>query len=167
MSSIASLAGSFSGCFCGMLAASTPLERVSEQRTEGCSPTDVTPSEYNVALNLFVQSGPRTVTFSLTFYTDKNLPAKLAKSVDLAGDLNQAPNPQNKYVLLLTNTNGGKSFLFNEISVIPSYDPNYDKDKPTQITVNFITTNLDPEYDLYTQGTVAELAAILGPRSPI
>lgn len=126
------------------------------------------PSTYIPALNQHVQSGPRTVSFTLTFYTDSGLPALLAKSLLINGDINDPPNPSNKYVVLCINANSTKkSFLFNEISTQVSYDPNYDKSNPVTIRVNFTAENLDPEYDLYQEGTPAELALILGPRSPI
>ena len=168
MSSLTLPGGAFSSVFVGAFGASSVLGRVSNQRTEGAEVSITTPSEYIVGTNSFELSGPTLVNLTLTFYTDKDIPGLLAKSTILNGTLDSPTDTNLKYVLLCINADPTKnSYLFTEISVIPSLTPNYSKDRPTTIKVKFQAANIDPDYSLYHIGTPTALAAILSARSPI
>lgn len=169
MSNISTPSGAFSSVFVGSFSASTPLIRVSNQRTGGSTPEINTPTEYNIGTNSFEISGLSTVKCSLQFYTDTGIPFLLDRSLPVeTGSINDPPPaPASKYVVLLINADSTKqSYLLQEVSTLTNLDPNYDKDKPTQITVTFVGTNISPSY-LVKFGTPTYLKSLLGGRSPI
>lgn len=168
MSALNNIAGPWSAVFVGTYSGSSVLQRISNQRTEGSAPDFLTPTEYVTSTNNYEISGPTTWSFDLTFYTDTDIPLKLCRRLDLATiNINGPPDIEMKYVLLCTKPSGQISFLFKEIQTEIDYNPNYNKDKPTQLTVKFKFSNLDPNYDGYEWGSIGDLSVALGSRSPI
>lgn len=124
--------------------------------------TDRTPKEYIVALNQYVQSGPREITFGLQYYTDSDLPYLLCRNLSTTEtDYNADSDPSRKYVLFLVNDETKRSWLFPEIQVELDLSVPYGKGQPTTTTCNFRATNLSLAYDLMSTGTAEEMNLLL------
>lgn len=161
--------GAISRIYVGLYGATSVLTPVPTLRTKDITPTINTPTEYVPGLNIYAQSGDQKITFSIYFYTDSAIPFRLNRGLDPnESDLNATPNPNQKYTLLLINSDTTKmSYLFNEISTQLNLNTNYEKEQPTETTVVFTAEHPDLSYNIVKFGTPSALGLLLGSRSPL
>lgn len=171
MSTLITPAGSFTSCWVGTFGASSQLTRIPLVRTKEVNPHASTPTEYVSGLNIFVQSGDQKVEFEIHFYADTGLAIKLARCLAInETNINNVPNPARKYQLLLFNSDPTKmSYYFNEISTKLDLFPNYEKEKPTELSVGFVAQNPNLAANIISVGsatTSPNIYDLMGPVNP-
>lgn len=118
---------------------------VSNIRTGGTVIHEETPSTYMPCLGNSCMTGWHKVSFSLTFYNPSELILNLARGQVINTSLNNPPDQQ-LYRLSLYGLS--RSFTFPSIRTEKILDINYNKDRVTQVTVQFVVENRSPDVDL-------------------
>lgn len=156
--------------FVGSVAATgTVLTQVRARRTNGLAILDVTPAEYVPALRRFVPTDFRRVELTANFYNDGEMVWKLANNTPLSGDINDAQDFTEKYVVFVVDTVSGsdKCYIIHEAQVATGRNTSYKKNDGTVVPITFTgIDNEDPSFDPVTKGTLSELRTILGVRDP-
>jgi len=118
---------------------------ISNIRTGGSSVTEVIPDQYFPCLNNSATVDWHTVSFSLTFYNPNRFVMNLARGQVPNTSLNSPPDQQ-IYSMTLGGLN--QSYTFPTIRTVKRLDVNQNKDRATQITINFIAQNRNPDVSL-------------------
>lgn len=152
----------------GLYSATSTLVPITSIRTGTSQPIVNTVTEYINGLDLWVQSGNEKLAWQISYYTDSSIPFLICRGLSPEEtDLNATPVPNQRYTVFLLNTQGGLCWLFDGIAIELDLGPNYDKENPTVITNKFKAESPDLSNTIVRWGTSAEIAAILGARSPI
>lgn len=168
MSALPNIAGSPSKIYIGLFGATSTLVPITSIRTGVCQPVVNCATEFVNGLNIYVQTGNQKLAWQLSYYTDSQIPFLISRGLDpSSSDLNATPDPNIQYTIFLLNTQGGLCWLFDGVSPEIDLGPNYDKENPTVITNKFHAESPDLSVNIVQWGTAAEIAAILGARSPI
>lgn len=161
-------AGPFSSVYVGLVGATSVLTKIPDVRTEGVDVTHGAETVFLPGLNIRVQSGLQIAAFTLQFYSDSDLVFNLSRGNEPGSATTDPITPDNHFVVLLVNSGAGKSYLFEDISVVPSgIKGNYIKSQPTTYGISFSANNDDLTDDLIQIGTSSALGTLLAGRNPL
>lgn len=147
------------------------LSSLLETRTKGSHFKYTVPETFVPVLGKTVQSDLATLDFALTFYSFDDTVMKLAMGNPVqAGGINRDdPSQFAQYTLLLLSANelDTTSVLIPVCWTVKNLDQNREKNTVGEMRIEFRAQNRNRFVQLYRQDTYANLATILGARSPI
>src|ERR1051325_11641919 len=96
-------AGPPSAVYIGTYPASgnSSLIKMQASRQEGVMILETTPQTYVVSKGTYVQAGPHSVEVNVTFLGEDDLAYKISRGIPITGNINDTPDPGNRYCLLL------------------------------------------------------------------
>jgi len=165
MSRISVPIGPFIATYVGLAGQATALSLLPDQRTGGSTLTDEMPSEYVVSQGNNVQTGNHVVTLNLTFISQSDDVKCLAKGIPPGQDPDGTPG-QTLYALFL-QSGDGDNYYFPSIKTARSLTIPRTKSSPTTIPITFTVENRDASVQLYTSGSLAEVASAMGSQYPL
>lgn len=166
------LIGPFAGVYVGDAAPSVNvLQQVTTTRTEGGDFTYTVPETFVPVLGNSVQNGEARLDFNLTFYGFDDLIMKLAmgNSVESLGVGRDDPSSFAKYTVLLLDfdENSTRSLYIPECYTLKKMQQPRSKTAFGKMRIDFTFLNRNRFNPLYYMDTAANLATLLGGRSPI
>lgn len=162
------LVAPFEGAYIGNYGSLSKMTQIHAIRTEGAKIEEAWPTEYNTATKTAEGVGNHIIKVTLTFLYDDDMATRLSRGLSITASINDHPSNQ-EYLLFLVHPNytGKHSYWFPKIRTVQSYEKNYEKGRPTQLAVEFIAEDRDPDVVLHLKDTVAALQAVIGaPRAP-
>ncbi len=147
--------------FCNVGASS--FQKIRPQRTQGIEISDSLPREFVQEIGTPLQSGLYSVVISMNFLSDDPTIWKIAKGISLSGDVNDPPGNQVYSVFVLNaNPKLEKSYYFPTVATYKPLNTNYNKDKPTILSLTLIGTDRSSATNLLDKGTFPYLLTTYG-----
>lgn len=144
------------------------LTRLKATRTKGGRVREAMETEYTPLTDDEEQVGNHLSEVILTFLGADETAIRISKRLPLSsGSMTAAPGTQ-VYTLFCASGNytAKSSYYFPRIVPKIDRDANQNKDAATEFEIRFITQNRTASGSLITPGTIAEIQALLGSRSP-
>lgn len=173
--------GALSAIYVGNAGSSQKLVRLGAQRSGGSAFSYDIEQRYLPIIGEPVQAGDASLSFALTFVPDfmdpaffvqgvwSNLVCRLAKGNSLEGTIaDDAASTFQKYSILLVSpdTYAKNNFWIPVCWSDKKFNTNFNKERMSTTAINFAWQNRNAKVQPYRSGTLAELATIIGSRSP-
>lgn len=147
------------------------LKRIIATRTKGGFLTVEQPKQFVAVRRSYLPSGAAVLNFNLTFQDALEDVIKLAKGIQISDDTNiNDPAGSATYTMLLIGPHPNlltRNYLIHACQTVSPITDNFEKLSPYNQPITFSYQEVDPNLPMYSQGTAAELAALLAGRSPI
>lgn len=161
--------GPFSKIFVGNSTSSAELTEITGITTGPSRLFEGFEEKYFPGLNKQLQVGTYTATVPFAFYGNELIVHNLARGRSVTQTDRNAPSENTFYTVLLLGIDetSSSSILIDTCRTDRKFEKTFAKTEPGSTPINFTAENPSRYVKIITYGTAAELAVILGIRSPI